>query len=155
MRALDIEREPDGLSLTGTVFALTTAVLVGKILYRLLFATVDSLIIPFLRGLFGGPEERVLGYVNFSSIPLHADFNGYALSYGPILSVLGTLMLAVVVVVLLIAYARREAQQADVGADVEMRVCPECISLIPATAHRCAYCRHQVQPQAEQGSAST
>jgi len=154
LRSQRIQGESRRLSFNEIVFELTAAVLVGRALYLLLFNSVDSVIVPFLRGLFSG-QENELGYISSGSTPLHTEFNGYFLFYELILDVLGTLLLAAVVVVLLVAYARREAQQAPIEVDAEIRACPECLSPIPAAARRCARCRAPVQPQAPPEDTST
>jgi large conductance mechanosensitive channel len=149
VESLGIEKEPNRLSFMGVLFELTAAVLVGRALYAILHVSVQRFMIPFVHGLLGGSRDKILGYSNLfgGTPPFYAEFNGYALLYERVMGVLGTLILAAVVVVLLIAYARRGTQRADAELDVETRVCPECISLIPITARRCAYCRQQVQPQ--------
>jgi large conductance mechanosensitive channel len=155
VRSQRIQGESHHLSLSELVFELTAAVLIGMALYELLFVSVESVIVPFLRGLFGEADPRFLGYVNPSFMSPYLEFNGYLLVYGRVLSVLGTFILAAVVVVLLVAYTRRGTQQAPVEADVETRACPECLSLIPAAARRCAHCRSHVQPQAAPEDTST
>ena len=154
MKSPRTRRESHRLSLKELVFELTAVVLVGRALYELLFASVDSVIVPFLRGLFS-TQQNMLGYIDFGSMPLYAEFNGYMVQYGHVLSVLGTLFLAAVVVVLLVAYARRGNHHDNPAAHVGMSTCPTCLSLIPAAARRCAYCRAHVQPQAAPGDTST
>jgi large conductance mechanosensitive channel len=139
-----------------SVFELLAAVLLGKALYYFLYATVDSAVIPFLLGLFRARETAYLGYLNlFGSRPTPLEFNGYSLQIGRVFSVFGTLLLAALVVVVVVVYARWEEAKRRAVIGVEMRTCPECLSLIPAAARRCAFCRTQVQPQAQPGDAST
>ena len=158
MKSPRTQREPRRLSFNETIFELTAALLLGTALYFLLFACVESVIIPFVRGLLGEADQGggiVISYRNPSFTPPYVKFNGYLLQYGHVLSVLGTLVLGAVVVILLVAYARRETQQAPVEEGAEIRACPECLSLIPAAARRCARCRAQVQPQTAPGDTWT
>jgi len=127
VRPQRIRREPRRLSFNYTVFGVAAGVLLGRALYF-----------------------SVASVIGFGTFPFHMEFNGYVIHYGYVLDALGMLVLAavVVVVVLLVAYARRRMQQAPVEADVETCACPDCLSLIPATARRCAHCRSHVEPQA-------
>ena len=128
--------------LRGNVFALAIAVLVGTALFQLLWVTVEYLAIPLARGVFDKRSEIEFGYD-----PLYLPFNGYPLYFGEVLTMAITLTVAILLIVLLrrrLALDRED--EPDFAEELGLSACPECLSLIPSAARRCAYCTAPVAP---------
>lgn len=121
---------PMRLSINQILFRLASAVLLGKTAYRLLrFAVGD--------------------------VSPKMNYKGYAIVLHGIILNLSVLLVVALAMILLIALSRRGRSRRTDKRRVYSRPCPECLSLIPVGAHRCAWCRSQLPPQVEQGGAST
>jgi len=130
--------------LRGNVFALAIAVLIGTALFRLLYAIVEYVAIPFAGGtLF----ERTEG--GFSPQPLYSYFHGYLVVWGEALSLAITLSLAALLVLFLrrrLVFNDGDEDEPELEEESDFRACPECLSLIPSAARRCSYCTAPVAP---------
>ena len=134
------------LLLRGNVFALAIAVLVGTALFRLLYAFVEYLAMPFARGVFDKSADPDRGYLNQI---MYLRFNGYSLAWGEVLSLAVTLALATLLVLFLktrLAFEDGDEGEPEFEEELDFRACPECLSMIPATARRCAFCTASVAP---------
>jgi large conductance mechanosensitive channel len=140
------------LILRGNVFALAIAVLAGTALFHLLYATVEYLAVPFVRGILDKRADPEAGFYNE---PLYFTLNGYELAWGEVLTLTVTLTLAVLLILFLrrrLTYADEEDdEETELEEEEDFRPCPECLSLIPAVARRCAYCTAPVEPLAQEG----
>jgi large conductance mechanosensitive channel len=140
------------LLLRGNVFALAIAVLVGTALFQLLLSIVEYLAIPFARGILDKSAEPGEGFrQGFYNEPMYLRFNGYSLAWGIVLSVALTLALATLLVLFLkrrLAFDDEDEDEPEFEEESDFRACPECLSLIPAAARRCAYCTAPVAPSA-------
>jgi large conductance mechanosensitive channel len=136
------------IMLRGDVFGLAIAVLVGTALVNLLYAVVEYLVIPFGRGLF---RERHTSQPLSFPTDLYATYHGYSIPWGAVLTAVLTLALAVLLFVSLKRWLFRESEvDIETGPEFEewsdWRTCPECLSQIPGTAKRCAFCTSPVEP---------
>lgn len=137
------------LLLRRDVLALAMAVVVGTALFQVVYAVVEYLAMPVARGLFR--KQGTSSPDLFSNPPLYATFHGYVLVWGEVASLAITLTLAILLVLFLwrrVAFARLEDQdwfEPDFEADSDFRPCPECLSQIPITARRCAFCTAVVE----------
>ncbi len=148
MNSQGIVADTRRLLLRGNVFALAIAVLVGTALFQLLAVTVEYLAIPFARGILDKRADPEYGSYNE---PLYLTFNGYSLAWGIVLSLALTLAIAA----LLVLFLRRRLASDDEAEDepefegeLDFRACPECLSLIPSAARRCAFCTAPIEPSA-------
>ena len=138
------------LFLRTDVFGLAIAVFVGTALFRALYALVEYIAIPFVRGVI---QEKPPSDYPSSSIP-YSIFNGFTVAWGEVLSTAVTLALAM----LLVFYLKKrfagsdeyedEADELEFDEQSKLRPCPECLSQIPAMARRCAFCTSHVTPAA-------
>ena len=123
--------------LRGNVVDLAIAVVIGAAFGAVVQAFVKDIVTPLI------------------SIPGKADFqnltftiNGSVFRYGDFLNV----MIAFVSIAAAIFFfvvkpmnRLRGVKPSDKG-EVEMRECPECLTSIPAAAHRCAACTAKLTP---------
>ncbi len=145
--------EAKGLPLKVAVFRLMIAVIVGREVYFLAADTASSLV------------RLIAGIVKTNNDALrypipHMVFHGYFILYGYVLDGLVAIPLAALIVLLLVAVARRDWQWVEVDEEDKPEVkkdksCSYCGRLIPAAARRCAWCRSPQEPRAEAPADST
>jgi len=127
--------------LRGNVVDLAVAVVVGSAFVALVNAFVADILTPIIAAIVGKPDFSQLDFTINDSRFLYGDFVNYVIAF---LSVAAVVFFFVVVPVnALLARSRKEAPD-----DPTVRKCPECLSEIPAEAHRCSYCTAEVTPTA-------
>ncbi len=124
----------------GNVVDLAIAVVIGAAFGAVVTAFVADIITPLIAAIFGKPD--------FSG--LYFTVNGSKFMYGAFINaVISFLVIAAaiyfVVVVPLNKLAERKAR-GQAPADPATKQCPECLSDIPVSAKRCAFC---ASPQPE------
>jgi large conductance mechanosensitive channel len=123
----------------GNLLDLAVAVVIGTAFVALVKALVDDLITPVIAAVFGKPD--------FGG--LHFTVNGSVFLYGDFLNAVLTFVLIAAAVFFLIVkpanvlMARRASAQEQ---ETPSRECPECLSIIPAAARRCAQCTSELAP---------
>jgi large conductance mechanosensitive channel len=119
--------------LRGNVVDLAVAVVVGTAFGAVVTALVEDLVTPVIAAMGGQPDFSALDFT----------MNGSTFRYGHFLNaVISFLVIAAVifffVVVPINSLARRARKSPP--ADPTTRKCPECLSVIPLEARRCAFC---------------
>lgn len=133
--------------LRGNVVDLAVAVVIGASAGAVITSFVKSIFTPLLGALFGThspkPSDAYLT-LNHSKI-MYGDFVDTLVSF---------LLIATVVYFFVIAPVNRLVSHSrfQPPPDPSTRKCPECLSDIPKTARRCAYCTSAVAPMAEPSS---
>lgn len=123
--------------LRGNLVDLAVAVVVGVAFNEVVQALIRDLITPLI-GAFGGRH-------NFSGLTF--TVNGSAFAYGDFINAaLSFVIIATVVYYFVVAPANRLAVIATRNTEAAERICPECLSDIPAAATRCKYCTAVVVP---------
>jgi large conductance mechanosensitive channel len=125
--------------LRGNVVDLAVGIVIGAAFAELVQAAVADLITPLVAAIFG---ERDFSALSFT-------VNGSVFRYGHFLNVLVAFVTIALVVFFfvvkpvnrLMSLGRRRE-----SPDPNTRKCPECLSEIPADAHRCAFCTSEVAP---------
>jgi len=123
--------------LRGNVVDLAVGIVVGAAFGAVVTALVADLITPIVAAIIGKP--------NFSSLTF--TINGSHFRYGAFLNALiAFLTIAAAVFFLVVqpvnALMARHRTEPDV--DAETAPCPECLSDIPRSARRCAFCGSEV-----------
>jgi len=121
----------------GNVIDLAVAVVIGGAVNTMVSALVADLITP----LIGVP-----GHFNFASLSF--TINGSTFMPGLFLNaIINFLVIAAVVFFLIVrpAQALKERQSSKHPVDPTTKVCPECLSVIPLKAKRCAFCTSKVR----------
>ena len=123
--------------LRGNLVDLAVAVVIGAAFGVLINALVRDLITPVIAAVGGKQDFSALSFTINGSKFLYGDF---------INAVLAFLIIAAAVFFLVIkpVNALMERMQPGKKVDAETRECPECLSAIPAAAHRCAFCTSAV-----------
>ncbi|HEU0193987.1 MAG TPA: large conductance mechanosensitive channel protein MscL [Gaiellales bacterium] len=123
--------------LRGNVVDLAVAVVIGVAFGAVVTAFVADLITPLIAAIFGKPDFSGLTFTINGSHFLYGDFLNAVLSF-----VLVAAAIFFVVVKPMNTLAARRAR----AEDPTTRDCPECLSEIPLSARRCAYCTSELQP---------
>ena len=127
--------------LRGNVVDLAVAVVVGSAFVALVNAFVADILTPIIAAIFGKPDFSQLDFTINDSRFLYGDFINFVITFVTIAAVV--FFFVVVPVNALMARSRKEPPD-----DPTVRKCPECLSEIPAEAHRCRYCTAEVTPTA-------
>jgi large conductance mechanosensitive channel len=120
--------------LRGNVIDLAVAVVIGAAFGAVITSFVANIITPLIAAIFGKPDFSALTFT----------INGSRFFYGTFInSVVSFLLIAAaiyfVVVVPMNHLAERRAR-GKAPEDATTKQCPECLSEIPAGAHKCAFC---------------
>ena len=120
--------------LRGNVVDLAVAVVIGTAFGAVITALVKDLITPLIAALVGTPDFSAYGVTIGGSRLLVGDFLNAVISF---------LLIAAAVYFFVVApinafIARRKRGEAP--PDPTTKKCPECLSEVPVTARRCAFC---------------
>jgi large conductance mechanosensitive channel len=125
--------------LRGNVIDLAIAVVIGAAFGAVVASLVADLITPLIAAIFGKPD---FGGLTFT-------INGSVFRYGAFLNAVIT-FLTVAAAIFFLVVKPMNALMARMGrgaeAETPSRECPYCMSSIPVTATKCAYCASEVEP---------
>ena len=125
--------------LRGNVVDLAVGVVIGAAFGTVVTALVADLITPILGAIGGEPDFSRLAF----------EINGSTFRYGHFINaVIAFLLIAAAVFFLVVVPVNElmERRRTDTPLAERTRTCPECLSEIPATARRCAFCTTEVGP---------
>ena len=131
--------------LRGNVVDLAVGVVIGAAFGAVVTAFVTGIITPLI-GLAGDQNFDKLGLCLKGDCPVDAKTGiptGHVLLYGSVLTALITfLLVALVIYFFVVKPVNRLMERYKTEPDVEAptKDCPECLSSIPASASRCAFC---------------
>ena len=125
--------------LRGNLVDLAVAVVIGTAFGAVVAAFVKDLVTPLIAAIGGKPDFAGLAFTINDSKFLYGDFLNVLLAF---------LIIAAVVFFFVIKpiNALMARRQPDTAVDVTTRACPDCVSDIPITATRCAFCTSKVDP---------
>jgi len=124
--------------LRGNVVDLAVGFVIGVAFGGVVTALVKDLVTPLIAAIFGKPDFGALTFTINNSKFLYGDFINAVVAFVLVAAVI--YYLVVVPYTELVSRSRKEPP-----ADPTTKKCPECLSEIPITATRCAFC---TQPQA-------
>jgi large conductance mechanosensitive channel len=120
--------------LRGNVVDLAVAVVIGAAFGAVITAFVADIITPLIAAIFGQPDFSQLTFT----------INGSKFMYGAFINaVISFLLIAAAIYFVVIVPMNKLAERRARGqapADATTKQCPECLSEIPAGAHKCAFC---------------
>ena len=123
--------------LRGNLIDLAVAVVIGTAFTAVVTALVKNIITPLIAAIGGEADFSGLAFT----------INGSKFLYGAFINALLAFLIVAAVCFFLIikpVNALMARFQPDTAVDVETRECPECLSDIPVTATRCAFCTTRV-----------
>jgi large conductance mechanosensitive channel len=116
--------------LRGNLVDLAVAVVIGTAFAVVVSALVADLVTPLIAAIGGEPDFGALSFT----------INGSDFRYGHFINALLTFLIIAAVVFFLVVKPVNALMARRTPADEDSRNCPECLSEIPAAAHRCAFC---------------
>jgi large conductance mechanosensitive channel len=125
--------------LRGNLVDLAVAVVIGLAFAAVVNSLVADLITPLIAAIFGKPD---FGGLTFT-------INGSVFRYGAFFNALiSFLIIAAVIFFLVVKPVNALMARMGRGAEAETpsRECPYCMSAIPVTATKCAFCTSEVEP---------
>jgi large conductance mechanosensitive channel len=123
--------------LRGNMLDLAVAVVLGAAFGAVISALVKDLITPLIAAFAGKPDFSSLTFSINRSVFRYGDFFNAVLAF--VLVAIAVFFFVVLPLNRLIARLRQ-----DPPGDPTTRKCPECLSVIPIAAHRCAFCTSPV-----------
>jgi large conductance mechanosensitive channel len=128
--------------LRGNVVDLAVAVVIGAAFGAMVTAFVANIITPLIAAVFG---KQDFGNLMFT-------INGSEFKYGLFINaVVSFLLIAAVIYFVVVVPMNKMAELRARGRapeDPTTKQCPECLSEIPAAAHRCAFCTSEQPAEA-------
>ena len=125
--------------LRGNLVDMAVGIVIGLAFAAVVTALVADLITPLIAAIGGNPD--------FSSLSF--TINNSHFLYGSFINALITFIVIAAAVFFLVVKpvnALMERRKTEVPVDEQTRPCPECLSEIPVTARRCAFCTSEVGP---------
>lgn len=141
-------QEAKAFALRGNVLEFTVAVIFGFAFVQIVRWTIDDMLAPIISMIF---SERSMSAMDF-------DINDSIFSYGDWIEemiIFAAIVGATVLFIIGPVKKLRSAAQSEGSPDPDTRLCPECLSAIPAAATRCAYCTATSSPPTAPSSPPT
>ena len=120
--------------LRGNVIDLAVAVVMGAAFGAVVTALVKDLITPIIAAIVGKPDFSALAFEVNGSKFLIGDFINAVVSF----LLVGSAIYFFVVLPVNAIVAR--ARRGEAPPDPTTKKCPECLSVVPIAARRCAFC---------------
>ena len=124
--------------LRGSVVDLAVGVMVGAAFNSVVSSLVKDLMTPLIAAIFKQPNFSTLIFTVNGSQFLYGDFINNFISF--------LITAATIYVVIVLPINKLNSIHKGPPPEAKTKTCPECLSSIPAKAHRCAYCT-SVQPK--------
>lgn len=123
--------------LRGNVIDLAVAVVIAVAFAAVVTSLVEDLLTPLIGAIFGEPDFSTLSFTINNSVFTYGNFINALLSF--VLIAVAIFFVVVKPVNAMIARSRREPLP-----DPTTKQCPECLSVVPLDARRCAFCTAQL-----------
>ena len=135
-------------AMRGNVVDLAVGVIIGAAFGKIVTSVVNDLLMP--------PLGLVLGKVDFKSLYVPLDGRHFAsiedarkaaapiLAYGSFLQAVMDFIIMAFVIFVLVRQINRLAPPQGAPPAAATRECPQCLSVIPVKATRCAHCAQPV-----------
>ena len=125
--------------LRGNLVDVAIGIVIGLAFTAVVTAFIADLVTPLIAAIFGKPD--------FSSLTF--TINGSHFAYGSFINaVLAFVLIAAVLFWLVVKPVAAIRARTEKEAEATSRECPECLSEVPAGAHRCAFCTTELQAAA-------
>jgi large conductance mechanosensitive channel len=121
--------------LRGNVVDLAIAVVIGAAFGTVVQALVKDLVTPLI---------SIPGKADFANLTF--TINGSVFRYGDFINAVIAFVSIAAAIFFLVVRPMNRLRHVKPDEDVEMRECPECLTSIPAAAHRCMACTTKLTP---------
>ncbi len=118
--------------LRGSVVDLAVGVMVGAAFNSVVSSLVKDLMTPFISAIFKQPNFSNFSFTIHGSQFLYGDFINNLISF--------LITAATIYFIIVIPINKLSGMRKGPAPEATTKICPECLSNIPAKAHRCAYC---------------
>ncbi|MGD1003539.1 MAG: large conductance mechanosensitive channel protein MscL [Minisyncoccia bacterium] len=126
--------------LRGSVIDLAVGIMIGAAFNSVISSLVKDLMTPLIAAIVKQPNFSNFSFTIHGSQFLYGDFLNNLISF--------LITAATVYFVVVVPINKLSDMHKGPPPEATTKVCPECLSSIPAKAHRCAYCT-SVQPEAK------
>jgi large conductance mechanosensitive channel len=129
-------QEAKAFALQGRLLEIAVAFIVATAFISIVRSTIDDIIAPIVSMIFG---ERSMFDMDFK-------INDSVFFYGDWIEEIAIFAAIIAGTVLFFVGPGKKLRTEAAGSgspDPDMRICPECLSAIPAAARRCRYCTAQ------------
>lgn len=123
--------------LRGNVVDLAVGIVIGAAFTAVVNAFVKDLLTPIIAAIFGKPDFSRIAFTVNGSRFLVGDFINAVFAF--VIVAAAVFFLVVKPVNALVERSRRRAPE-----DPTTKKCPECLSVIPIDARRCAFCTSEL-----------
>jgi large conductance mechanosensitive channel len=143
-------REFKAFVMRGNVLDLAVAVIIGAAFGKIVTSFTSDILMPPL-GLALGRVDMTNLFVDLSGAH-HATLaeakaaGAATINYGMFLNTIVDFVIVALIIFLIIRQVNRIKGPAPEPAAPRTRECPECLSMVPALAHRCAQCTSVLPP---------
>ena len=119
----------------GNVIDLAVAVVIGAAFGAVVSSFVSNIVTPLIAAIMGKPDFSALVF----------NLNGTPIKYGNFLNaIIYFLIIAFVIYFFLVLPVQKLLERIKGPAAAANKTCGECLSEIPAAAHRCKFCGQPV-----------
>lgn len=122
----------------GNLVELAVAVVIGTAFAALINSLVKDLVTPIIAAIFGQPDFSDLTFTINDSVFRYGSFLNALIAF---------LSVAAAIFFVVVKPMNVWTERVKRGDDPDVKDCPECLSEIPYTATRCAYCTTQLSGQ--------
>jgi len=147
MRGLSVLKNFEHFMLRGNVIDLAVAVVMGGAFGAVVTALVKDLLTPLTAAIFGKPDFSKLTFELHGSRFFYGDFINALVSF----LLIGITVYFAVVLPVNALTARLHRGQTSPSATTKQ--CPECMSMVPIAARRCAFCTSPLPADGKQSPA--
>jgi large conductance mechanosensitive channel len=123
--------------LRGNVIDLAVAVVLAVVFGAVVTSLVEDLLTPLIGAIFGQPDFSTLTFTINNSVFTYGNFINALLSF--VLVAAAIFFVVMKPVNAMIARSRNQPPP-----DPTTMQCPECLSIVPINARRCAFCTSQL-----------
>ena len=116
--------------LRGSVIDLAVGIMIGAAFNSVVAALVKDILTPFIAAIVAKPDFSKLSFV----------IHGSQFAYGDFVNNLVSFLITAVAVYFFIVLPINKLNGKGAAVKPVTKQCPECLSTIPAKAHRCSYC---------------
>jgi len=118
--------------LRGSVIDLAVGVMIGAAFNTVVNSLVKDLMTPLIAAIFKQPNFSTFSFTLHGSQFLYGDFINNLISF--------LITAATIYFVIVLPVNKLSSMRKGPPAEAITKVCPECLSSIPAKARHCAYC---------------
>ena len=135
-------------AMRGNVLDLAVGVVIGAAFGKIVTSMVTDVIMPSLGLLMGKVDLKklyiALDHKTYSSFEAARAANAPILAYGSFLQSVVDFVIVAFIIFLVIKQINRFTKPQGAPPAAETRECPQCLSVIPLKARRCAHCAEPV-----------